>query len=111
MNLRTRILKDGIHCLPWRMLRGEIEELPISSQTLFRRSGIPIDILERELKHDGFLMQNEELLEVLKNAENLKRRRFGSDEEVDEWSGVGDFPDDWTDEDYMGFYEGIGQKK
>ena len=104
MNLRTRILKEGIKCLPWKVWRGEIDLLPISSQTLFRRSGTPIDLLEIALKAEGFLFPGEELLEVIKINENLKRQQFGTEEETEEAS-VGDFPDDWTDEDYIDYFE------
>ena len=91
--------------MPWRVWRGEIELLPISSQTLFRRSGLPIDLLEIDLKSEGYLCRNENLLEVLKDAGNLKRYQFGSEEEAAELDNIGDFPDDWTDEDYQYFYQ------
>lgn len=75
--------------------------LPISSKTLFRRSGLPIDILERELGPEGYLFPDEVLLEVLKVEANLKRIPFGTESQ----DGIGDFPYDWTEEDYRDFYE------
>lgn len=79
--------------------------MPVSSQTLFRRTGLSIDLLEIDLVSEGYLFQGETLLEVIKAEANLKRHQFGSEDEADEFSGIGDFPDDWTEEDYMHFHE------
>lgn len=103
MNLRTRILKCGIRCTPWHIWKGEIRLMPISSQTLFRKNGIPIDILEMELISECYLFENECLLEVLKDADNLKRYCYGHDSYED--SSIGGFPDDWDEEDYMKYDE------
>lgn len=78
--------------------------MPVSSQTLFRRSGVPVDLLEIELRAEGYLFKNENLIEVLKHQENLKRQAFGSDGENEGFAGLGDFPENWTDEDYQYFF-------
>ena len=99
-NLRARILSCGINCLPWRYWRGEIDYLPISSKTLFRRNGMPIDTLEMNLKSEGWLFPGEILLEVLKVESNLLRGLI-SDMTNDEPKDFGLVPDDWTEEDYQ----------
>lgn len=99
MNLRQRIRKVGINCLPWSHYRGELEYLPISSRTLFRRGGIPIDILERELKEEKLLLPDEILLEVLKVESNLYRGFINEIADEDD-TQFGLLPDDFTQEDY-----------
>ena len=101
--LRCRILRDMIQCLPWQIWKGEIDYLPVSSKVLFARNGLPIDILERELKNEGYLSEEEILLEVLKIPENLKRRKFG-EFEFEQDGDFGLMPNDWTEEDYL-YYE------
>ena len=54
-----------------------------------------------ELKEEGWLTEEEGLMDVLREEKNLYRRRFG-EEEFD--SGLGDFPNDWTEEDFK-YYE------
>ena len=100
MTLRHRILRDGICCLPWKQYGGEIRCLPISSQTLFRRSGVPWDILETSLKAERYLVESEDLWGVLSQEENLKR--YPHDQEYYETLAVNnwDIPEDWDDEDY-----------
>ena len=100
MNLRSRILQSGIRCQPWRIWKGEIDLLPISSKTLFRNEGTPIDLLEIALKSEGYLLENEDLLEVIKIEANLKRRSFDEEEDIDS-----DMPDYWTEEDYEYYYK------
>lgn len=63
---------------------------------MFRNDGIPIDILERELKLEGFLFEWESLYCVLQ-AGDFKRKSIGVDE-IDGSYGL--FPDDWTQEDF-----------
>lgn len=103
MNLRTRIKKDMIYCLPWKVWKHELILLPISSQTLFARRGISIDILEAELKLEGWIHQNEVLLEVLKIQNNLNRRL--NEEDKEEEVDIGDFPEDWTEKDFLYYIE------
>lgn len=83
-----------IRCWPWRVWRGEIDSLPVSSQTLFANEGLPIDILERELKGENWLFEDEILLEVLKDESNLKRTLSYDD------ARFGLMPQYWTQEDY-----------
>jgi hypothetical protein len=104
MNLRQRLRLTKISCIPWRSWRGEIDYLPISAKTLFARRGLPIDTWEDALKTEGYLFPDETLLEVLKTLANLKRIPFGT-EEYTEPEDIGNFPDDWTEEDYIYFYE------
>lgn len=96
--MRYRILKSGIKCIPWKLWKGEIELLPISSQTLFRKNGVPIDLMEIYLKSEKYLLDEECLLELLKD-ENCLKRVSGIDncEDVD----FGLMPDDFTEEDFL----------
>ena len=97
MNIRTRILKSHINCIPWRgYWKGEIELLPISSQTLFSKNGQSLDQLEISLRMEGYLLETENLLELLTDPENLKRKKIDELED----SNYGLMPDDWTEEDY-----------
>ncbi len=101
INLRSRILHCGIRCTPWNLWKGEIELLPISSKTLFRKDGVSIDLLEIELGIDceGYLFRGENLFECIKDPNNLKR--YPINHESYEDSTIGEFPDDWTEEDYI----------
>lgn len=94
--LRQRLRNGKINCLPWKYWKGEIEYLPISAKTLFAAGGISIDILERELKEEGWLFEDEVLLEVLKT--DLYREHLS--EEYNEDSSFGLPPADFTEEDY-----------
>lgn len=99
-NIRQRIRKIGIKCIPWKEIwRGEIKELPISSKTLFKKEGMPMDIWEMNLKSEGLLFENENLLEILKIESNLYRgyiKDIGSNENIN----FGLVSDEWTQEDY-----------
>lgn len=97
--LRTILKRSMICCLPWRIWKGEIDYLPISSKTLFSKTGIPIDILEQDLKSIGYLYKNEDLLEVLKDSENLKRTGIESDGNFDDIN-FGLIPEDFEEEDF-----------
>lgn len=96
--LRQRIRAGKINCLPWKRYRGEIRLLPISAQCLFSNKGLPWDILEIELKREGWLLEWEELWEVLSQETNMKRTLNGN-YNLDE-----PFDDTWTDEDYKFYY-------
>jgi len=93
--LRQRIRPEKIRLIG---MLGEIYNMPISSKTLFARYGVPIDIVERDLKEEGYLLPNEVLLEVLKIEENLYRDTSLRDEHED--IEYGSVPEDWTEEDY-----------
>ena len=98
-NIRQRIRKTGINCLPWRYYKGEIEILPISAQTLFKGDGIPIDKWEDILKEEGYLFPDEVLLDVIKDEKNLYRgilSEIGETEDIN----FGLIPNDFTEEDY-----------
>lgn len=99
--LRYRIKQFGICCRPWKHWKGEIDLLPISAQTLFCNSGLPIDLVEMELKSEGWLSDNEMLLEVLCVPANLSRRRFGFE---DEQEVAVDETENWTEADWQ-YYE------
>jgi hypothetical protein len=103
-SLRQRIRATRIYCLPWRIWRGEIDLLPISAKCLFARRGMSIDIWERTLRSEGYLLPGEILLEVLKDPQRLNGRPFGGPQEVDH-DHLGDFPDDWTEEDFRDYFE------
>ena len=96
-NLRQRLRKfGGISCLPWKLWKGELEYLPISFRVLFKKNGIPIDIVEQELRDEGWLLDGEVLLEVLKDKSNLYRTLEWDSKDSD----YGNPPSDWTEEDY-----------
>lgn len=96
--LRYRILKSGIRCAPWGHWRGEIKELPVSGQTMFKRDGRPLDLLEAELAEEGWITSGESLLELLRDPASYSRGRL-----VD-FECNGEFPDDWTEEDYRSYF-------
>lgn len=76
--------------------------MPISSRTLFCRTGVPIDLLESALIEEGWLFPEEVLLEVLKTESNLYRVPISCEVYTDE--DLGEFPDTWTEEDFI-YYE------
>lgn len=93
--------KDKINCIPWKIYRYEVQRLPISAQCLFARTGISYDVLEMELREEGWLMPTEKLLEVLEDVRNLKRTNMICTEVEDDCP----FDDTWTEEDYRNYYE------
>ena len=99
MNLRQRIRKNKISCQPWKQYKSEIKLLPISAQCLFSNTGIPWDIIEIELKEEGWLYDEENLWEVLMNNELNRKLEYQDIPEP--------FDDSWTDEDYINFYENL----
>lgn len=54
--------------------------------------------MENELKEEGYLRPDEVLLDVLKSNSNLYRTPT-ADECFDDID-IGNFPDDWTEEDF-----------
>ena len=100
--LRQRIRPMGICCVPWHHWRGEIRNLPITSQTLFCKNGMPLDVWEMNLKSEGYLFPDEDLLEVLKDRSNLYRKTIDTIGYEDDDFGL--IPDYFTEEDfgYMG---------
>jgi len=99
MNLRGRLRKQKIKCSPWKKYKGEISNLPISAQCLFSKNGLEWDILEIELRNEGWLFENEELWAVLSDPNGLKRQLNYTEETP--------FEDSWTDEDYKHFYNNL----
>lgn len=79
-----------ICCIPWSFWRSEIKLLPVSSQTLFANRGIEIEKLEDELKLEGYLHQNDVLLNILGNEKNLVITLV-----------INDPTDNWTEEDFI----------
>jgi len=75
-NLRQRIRKRKICCIPWKIYKKEIAFLPISAQCLFSKDGLPWDILEIELKDENWLAADENLWDVLRDDRNLKRQLY-----------------------------------
>lgn len=100
--LRQRIRRDKIKCIPWSIWKSEIDLMPISSKALFARSGVPIDILERELQDEGWLYGGEILLEILKSETNLRRLMLYE---------INDEPWDstWDENDYREYYNRLGK--
>jgi len=97
--LRQRIRSKGIRCTSWHRMKGEIELLPISGQTLFKRSGVPIDVLEIELISEGWLLPYETIWGVISSSQGLYRGPISGNIYQDE-SDYGLPPDDWTEEDF-----------
>lgn len=72
--LRGRIRKCKIKCWPVNCQNYQAcEQYPISTQALFARNGIPLYILERELRDEGWILESESLLELLMDEKNLSR--------------------------------------
>lgn len=90
-----------IYCLPWQVWKYEIKVLPISAQTLFANRGIEIEKVEEELKQEGYLHQSEILLEVLKEDGRL----LMSPQEFNTEENIGDFPEEWDEEDFLYYQE------
>jgi len=102
MTLRQRLREHKISCHPWKHYRGEIQRLCISAQCLFSNKGIPWDIVEMELRDEGWLLIEESLWDVLQYEHELKRTLDGNDN----WdTGEMPFDDTWTEEDYINFEE------
>ena len=102
MTLRQRLREHKISCHLWKQYRGEIQRLCISAQCLFSNKGIPWDIVEMELRDEGWLLIEESLWDVLQYEHELKRTLDGNDD----WD-IGEMPfdDTWTEEDYINFEE------
>jgi hypothetical protein len=99
--LRQRIRKGGINCTPWSAYKHEIQNFPVSSKCLFKKDGLSVDVLEMELKSEGWLTQDETLMDVLLDVNNLKRKLdYSDDEDLNDEP----FDDTWTLEDYEYFY-------
>lgn len=96
-SLRQRLRGDKISCSPWRIYRGVIREFCISAKCLFANSGVPYDVIEMELKSEGWLYENENLLDVLRCDHNLKRELSITDPDMDTYGAI---PEDWTEDDY-----------
>lgn len=104
ISLRQRIRKYKINCAPWKVYKYEVERLPVSSQCLFSNNGISIDVLEMELKEDGWLFPDETLIECLASNDILLRKHLSKIEVKQE-----DFTNDWTQEDFENFYNNQGE--
>jgi hypothetical protein len=64
---------------------------------MFRNDGLEIDILEMQLRSEGFLMVEEALYDVLQ-AGDFKRVAAGEENYGDDY---GAYPSDWTEEDFL----------
>ena len=98
--LRQRIHPTGINCIPWRYYKGEIRELPVSAQCLFRWGGISLDVWEITLEEEGYLHPGENLLDVLRTEKGLKRKP-----EPERGEGES-YPEDWETEDFVAYFKG-----
>ena len=105
--LRQRIRADKINCMPWKIYRYNIQRLPVSSQCLFARGGVNYDVLEMELREEGWLFPTEKIFEVLEDVRNLKRGNMAVFEIQEDCP----FDDTWTEEDYINYYENEGEVK
>ena len=100
-SLRQRIRPVKISCKPWKQYGGEIGLLCVSAQCLFSNNGLPWDVMEIELRLEGWLMDDENLWDVLSTEHALKRTLKGI---VDDEPP---FNETWTEEDYINFYKGL----
>lgn len=100
-SLRQRIRSVKISCQPWKQYRGEINLLCVSGQCLFSNKGLPWDILEIELRSEGWLSEHESLWDILTSEQQLKRTLTG---DVD---GEDPFDETWTEDDYKYFYKNL----
>ena len=100
-SLRQRIRSEKISCRPWDKLKHEIELLCVSGKACFSKNGIPYDVMEMQLISEGWIREDESILDVLSSENRLRMSMFGR-EKYD--SSLGDFPSDWTEEDFK-FYE------
>jgi len=74
--------------------------MPVSGQCLFSKKGLPWDVLEVELKEEGWLYNFESLFEAISNFETLMRPHLS--EIVD--PAEDPFDDTWSVDDYENFY-------
>lgn len=74
--------------------------MPVSGQCLFSNLGLPWDVLEIELKEEGWLYSYESLFDAISNYESLMRPHLSEVKDPNE----DPFDDTWTDEDYEYFY-------
>lgn len=103
-NIRQRLRKTKILCVPWKVYKHELKFMPISSKCLFSKHGVPYDVLESTLKTEGYLFQDENLIEVLKVESNLYR---GVLQDIgDEDADFGLVPEDFCEEDFeqLGYF-------
>ena len=73
-----------------------MDYVALSFMVLFKNEGIPIDIVEEELLSEGWLLEGESLLEIMKDKNNLKRTIANNSES----SNYGNLPDDWEPDSY-----------
>lgn len=79
-------------------------QLCVSGQCLFSNSGLNWDVLEIELKDEGWIGPDESLWDLLKTEKDLRRK-------IDEYEKEDDqFDETWTDEDYEYFYNNLKEK-
>jgi len=54
--------------------KGEVKSLSVGAKFLFKKGGFPIDLAEEQLKREGWLQQDEDLLEVLRTQPDALKR-------------------------------------
>jgi len=97
--LRQRIRKDKTNCQPWKIYKGEIREFCVSAKCLFSNKGISYDIFEIELKEEGWLFEDENIMDVLRIDSNMRRKHISTFSS--EKNNFGLIPDNWTEEDHQ----------
>lgn len=76
VTLRGRIRQaGGINFLNFK---GEIKQMDTAVKFLSKKNGIPIDSLEKTLKTEGWIQNDETLLDLLNNKEVLKRGKIAA---------------------------------
>uniref|UniRef100_A0A6M3XDY4 Putative poly(ADP-ribose) polymerase n=1 Tax=viral metagenome TaxID=1070528 RepID=A0A6M3XDY4_9ZZZZ len=60
--------------------KGEVSDWPLAAKRLTKKTGLPIDLMEQSLKDEGWLRQDEDLLELLRtDKEALKRGKVAGE--------------------------------
>ena len=73
--LRGRIKEEG--GINFLNFKGELKNLSTAVKFLSKKTGRPIDTLEQTLKDEGWLYQNESLLDILRDPRVLSRDKVG----------------------------------
>jgi len=79
---KVRTLRGAIKALGginFLNFKGELKEMPTAVKFLSKKTGMPLDIAEQALRDDGWLSPDEKLLDLLRDANVLKRDRVGKD--------------------------------
>ena len=60
-------------------MKGELKDMPVDVKYLHKKTGVPYDLVEKSLKAEGWMYEDESILEALQDKEFLKRRALNVD--------------------------------